>query len=68
MLAAWEAAMEQSEKEKLACANYLGIKPELIHRIETTEDGEGHFTGLRVIIDIPTGRQVRKWVEEHIPR
>lgn len=58
---------QEREIERLACANYLGVKPELIDRVELTKDGGGHFTGLRVIIFIRTGRAVNEWIKEHLP-
>lgn len=62
------SALPQDEQEVLACANYLGIDPERISRVETTADGDDHFTGLKVIIHISTGRQVGAWVRSNIPK
>lgn len=62
------AALPHDEQEVLACANYLGIDPKRISRVETTTDDGGHFTGLKVIIHVSTGRQVSEWVKTNIPK
>ncbi len=62
------AALPWDEQEVLACANYLGIVPGRISRVEATVDGGGHFTGLEVIIHISTGRQVSRWIRANLPK
>jgi len=62
------AALPRDEQEVLACANHLGIDPKRISRIETTTDGGGHFTGLKVIIHVSTGRPISEWVKTNIPK
>ena len=60
--------MPDNKQEVLACANYLGIDPARIANVETTQDGGGHFTGLKVVIHIPTGREVDSWVKKNLPQ
>jgi hypothetical protein len=60
--------MPSKEQDVLACARFLGIKPEQISRVEVTTDGGGHFTGIDVLIHIPTGRQLGEWVKDHLPK
>lgn len=55
---------DKDEETKRACANYLGIDPKLINKVEHPTDGGGHFTGLRVIIFISAERtHAREFVD-----
>lgn len=61
-------ALPLEEQEILACANYLGIEAETITKVETIQDGGGHFTGLDVIIHIRTERCIALWVAANLPK
>ena len=60
---------DRDEETRRACANYLGIDPRHISKVEHPTDGGGHYTGLRVIIFIPAerthGRElVNRWKDD----
>ena len=55
------------EREKRACAKYIGISPDRISKVETPTDGGGHFDGFRVIINIPVGRNIRDFTQRYCP-
>ncbi len=61
------AALPQDKQKVIACAYYLGLNPRMISSIETRKDGGGHNIGMRVIVDISTGRGVGEWIRNNLP-
>jgi hypothetical protein len=55
-----------AERAAKAWAEHLNIDPSLISEVEIRTDGGGHFTGLRVSIDIYTGRGLSRWLREMV--
>lgn len=56
------------EKDIAACANYLGIDPKKIHRVDTVWNGGGHDVGLDVVIRIPAYYSIGRFIDRWVPK